>query len=328
VTRRQASWAATAAATACLVAAVWFLVAGSLGGGRTPKSRSRVTPASAPASSSVATSQPRRPGKTSRPSSVAVSPALFQPGQCQLLYPTKGARHITVFLDAGHGGLDPGAVGQTELGKVVHEADLTLAVELDAATLLRERGFSVVVSRTRNALVGRLPPSDFAGKLLTSAGVRADIAARDRCADLSHAQALVGIYFDAGYSPSNAGSLTAYGTARPFWRSSLRLAQFVQRDVLSALNSHGWGIPNDGVVPDKTLGGPPLGPRSAAYGHLLLLGPGVPGWFTTPSEMPGALIEPLFITDPFEATVAASTTGQHAIAFGVAEAIEQYFRAT
>jgi hypothetical protein len=61
------------------------------------------------------------------------------------------------------------------------------------------------------------------------------------------------------------------------------------------------------------------------YGHLLLLGPPEPGYFTTPSEMPGALIEPLFITDPFEGTIAASVSGQETIARGLAQAIEQYF---
>ena len=41
--------------------------------------------------------------------------------------------------------------------------------------------------------------------------------------------------------------------------------------------------------------------------------------------MPGALIEPLFITDPFEGTIAASVSGQETIARGLAQAIEQYF---
>lgn len=287
-----------------------------------------MAPASVPATTTAAPPSARSARYGEPAGGVAVDPALFQPGQCRLLYPTSDNRHTTVFLDAGHGGPDPGAVGQTESGQVVHEANLTLAVELDAAALLRSQGFTVVVSRTRNALVARLPRSDFSGKLLTPAGVHADIAARDRCADLAHARSLVGIYFDAGYSPYNAGSLTAYDRARHFWRSSLRLAQLVQNDVLSELNSHGWGIPNDGVVPDASLGGPPLDPKSAVYGHLLLLGPGVPGWFDTPSKMPGALIEPLFITDPFEATVAASATGQHAIAAGIADAIEHYFHAS
>ena len=41
--------------------------------------------------------------------------------------------------------------------------------------------------------------------------------------------------------------------------------------------------------------------------------------------MPGALIEPLFITDPYEASIADSHAGQRAIARGLANAVEQYF---
>jgi N-acetylmuramoyl-L-alanine amidase len=41
--------------------------------------------------------------------------------------------------------------------------------------------------------------------------------------------------------------------------------------------------------------------------------------------MPGALIEPLFITDPFQGSLADSTAGQRAISDGMAEAVQQYF---
>lgn len=47
-------------------------------------------------------------------------------------------------------------------------------------------------------------------------------------------------------------------------------------------------------------------------------------YFSTPSEMPGALIEPLFITDPFEGSIADSQAGQHAIALGLDQAVQQY----
>jgi N-acetylmuramoyl-L-alanine amidase len=254
-----------------------------------------------------------------------VDPKLFQAGACVRFPPTSGDRDLTVFLDAGHGGVDPGAVGQTETGQTVYEADLTLPVELDAAEMLRAEGFSVVVSRTRDSSVGRLGPRDFAGPYLSAQGVHDDIAARDECADLGKADLLIGIYFDAGYSPLNAGCLTTYDPARPFWAANIRLAQLVQSDVLSALNAHGWGVPNDGVTPDVGLGGPALDQDSAAYGHLLLLGPADRGWFDTPSTMPGALIEPLYVTDPFEASIAASKTGQKAIAYGIERAVEQYF---
>jgi hypothetical protein len=71
--------------------------------------------------------------------------------------------------------------------------------------------------------------------------------------------------------------------------------------------------------------GSTLSAAGASYGHLLLLGPADPGYFTTPSQMPGALIEPLFITDPFEASAADSARGQRLIADGIARAAVQYF---
>lgn len=77
--------------------------------------------------------------------------------------------------------------------------------------------------------------------------------------------------------------------------------------------------------PNTTLGGPALTTAAASYGHLLLLGPADPPWFTTPSQMPGALIEPLLLTDPFEGSLADSTAGQQAIADGMARAVQQYF---
>ena len=257
-----------------------------------------------------------------------LDPRQFEPGACVEYPPTSGNRKLTVFLDAGHGGLDPGGVGTTQTGQVVYEADATLPVELDAMKLLRAQGFTVVVSRTRDETVRKPGPGDVSGGLYTAQGVHDDVAARDVCADTAKANVLVGIYFDAGGSSYDAGSVTGYDTARTFSAENLRLATLVQNDVLGALNAQGWAIPNLGVVDDGQLGGPPLTTEAADYGHLLLLGPAEPGWFSTPSTMPGALIEPLFITDPFEASIATSAQGQQLIAGGLAQAVEQYFART
>jgi hypothetical protein len=123
------------------------------------------------------------------------------------------------------------------------------------------------------------------------------------------------------------GSLTAYDPSRPFAAASLRLATLPQHSVLSRLNAAGLGIPDDGIVSDIGLGSA-LTAADMAYDHLMLLGPAKPGYFTTPSQMPGALIEPLYVSDPFEAAVAASARGQHLIAAGIAGAVEQYFAAS
>ena len=117
---------------------------------------------------------PRAPGGPGRP----LDSATFADGSCTAFPPTEGNRHQTVFLDAGHGGIDPGGVGTTESGATITEAQETLPVELDAMAILRARGYRVVVSRTTDNTVARLGPADVSDGLLSLAGVRDDVAAR------------------------------------------------------------------------------------------------------------------------------------------------------
>lgn len=253
-----------------------------------------------------------------------VDAAAFGSGACMSFPPTSGDRHLTVFLDAGHGGIDPGGVGTAQDGQQVEEAHLTLPVELDAMADLRRDGFTVVVSRTADTTVTRLGSGDISGGVLSIQGAHDDVAARAICANDAGASLLVGIYFDAGASPTNAGAVTGYDAVRPFASSNLRFAQLLQTDVLGAMNARGWDIPDEGVLLDDYLGSAQSN-AAVSYGHLMLLGPAEPGYFDTPSQMPGALIEPLFVTDPFEATIASGASGQQVIAGGIADAVNQYF---
>ena len=260
------------------------------------------------------------------PAGRAVDPALFQAGSCVSFPPTSAQRDRTVFIDAGHGGPDPGAVGVDTGGARVAEAALTVRVALDALPLLRHAGFGVVLSRTGAAAVARPVPGDLATGVFTGQGVHRDLIARDACANRARASVLLGVYFDASASAAARGSLTLYDAARPFSRANRRLSELVQHAVLARLSAWGISVPDDGVRTDVGFGSSVTG-ADRAYGHLLILGPAKAGYFATPSTMPGALIEPLFLTNPTEATVAVSIRGQDAIARGLVAAVEQYFGA-
>jgi N-acetylmuramoyl-L-alanine amidase len=256
----------------------------------------------------------------------AVAARRFAPGSCIAFKALGPRRPATVFIDAGHGGPDPGAVGVTTAGQPVHEADETLRVVLDAVPLLRERGYRVVVSRTTAGAVARPAPGDLSGGLFTGQGVHHDLVARDACANRSHAALLIGVYFNAVADAGVGGSVTLYDASRPFWRSSRAFALLLQRDVLARLRAGGADVPDDGVHNDVGYGSS-VTSADRAYQHLLILGPAKAGYFSSPSLMPGALIEPLFITDPVEASAADSRRGQRAIAQGLARAAAQFLGA-
>ena len=276
----------------------------------------------------------RRRRRAHRPRSSApatsgrsLDPAQFADGSCVAFAPTAGDRDETVFLDAGHGGIDPGGVGTTESGATIDEATETLPVELEVMDLLRAKGFRVVVSRTTDDTVLRLSPADQSGNELSLTGSHDDVAARDICANDAHAQVLVGIYYDAGASSENAGSLTAYDAARPFAAANLRLATPGPARCGGGHGCPGLGHPRrrgparrePGLVRGRSRGRRHRR-RSRRLPAPAAPGPGSPGFFTTPSQMPGAVIEPLYLTDPYEGSIADLRRGQQVIAQGIASA--------
>lgn len=243
----------------------------------------------------------------------------LQAGACMSLAPTGEATGKTIFLDPGHGGLDPGVVGSSN-GRQVLEKDVTLAVATDLASLLRSAGFRVVMSRTDDSSVTALSPSDSVTGSMKASAVHRDLISRVTCANAGSASVLLSIHFDAFDDPAVGGTETFYDSVRTFASESKRLAHDLQAAVVASL-----GTSDRGVWTDDQLGAPTLTNSGSQYGHLIELGPALSGWVDSPSVMPGALIEPLFLTDPREARVAADPTGQQQIAAALNAGLQRYF---
>lgn len=280
-----------------------------------------------PLAAALTTSAARSSPPPTSAAAVPLDPAAFADGACVALPPTSGDRHQTVFLDAGHGGPDPGATGGiTSAGQTFHEKAVTLPVALDAAQLLRAAGYQVVLSRTGDTSVARLTPDDLNGVLLTTAGDHADLTARAACANLAHAAALVSIHFDSYSDPEVGGATTLYDTSRSFSAANQTLANLLQQKILASLAANGWQVRDRGTADDSTGAGGEITATGEGYGHLDLLGPASPGYVDNPSAMPGALVEPLFLTDPAEGSLAMGSASQQAIATGIATAVGQFLQ--
>jgi N-acetylmuramoyl-L-alanine amidase len=244
------------------------------------------------------------------PSSVASHVLLpdLEAGACVSLAPTHAGSGQTVFIDPGHGGLDPGVVGGTAANQVL-EKDVTLAVASRLSDLLRAAGYRVVMARTQDTTVIKLSATDSVYGSLTADAEHRDLVARAACANAAGAAALLSIHFDAFADPSVGGTETFYDSARTFAPANRTLATDVQSAMVSAL-----GTADRGVWTDDQLAAPTLTSSGSTYNHLIELGPLSAGWVDAPSQMAGALVEPLFLTKPTEAKLAADPSGQQAIA--------------
>jgi N-acetylmuramoyl-L-alanine amidase len=232
----------------------------------------------------------------------------LEAGACVSFAPTRTGTGQTVFIDPGHGGMDPGVVGGTASHRVM-EKDATLAVGMRLSALLRADGYRVVMARTEDTTVVKLMPADSVMGSITGSAEHRDLATRAACANAAGAAVLLSIHFDAFSDPAVGGTETFYDSARPFAAASRRLAVNLQAALVAAL-----GTADRGVWTEDQLAAPTLTSSGRTYGHLIELGPMAAGWVDEPSQMPGALVEPMFLSNPAEAQLAGDEAGQQRIA--------------
>jgi N-acetylmuramoyl-L-alanine amidase len=165
----------------------------------------------------------------------------------------------------------------------------------------------------------KLSSSDSVTGAMKASAVERDLVMRAACANAANASALLSIHFNAFDDPSVGGTETFYDGARLFAAENKRLASDVEQAVVSAL-----GTNDRGVWTDDEITAPTLSDSAGRYGHLIELGPAQPGYVDAPSLMPGALIEPLFLTNESEARLASSASGQQRIAAALKDGLEKY----
>lgn len=127
---------------------------------------------------------------------------------------------MTIVVDPGHGGKDPGAGGPSG----TKEKDNTLATGLKLADLLRQGGARVVMTRTGDA-----PPT---GENYTQAK---DLAKRVEIANQINADLYVSIHNDAFTNPEAGGTTTYYSLENPVSSQSSKLAHAVQRELVKQI---------------------------------------------------------------------------------------------
>jgi N-acetylmuramoyl-L-alanine amidase len=277
----------------------------------------------------------RRPLDTPSPvAQSAGSPGLNAPSQTRIARGGNGSTQVTAsgqvpvlaYIDPGHGGVDVGTQGTTPDGQTIFEKTISLAIATRVAQILRQNGIGTVLSRSADSLPESVP-ADYTGDghLLTPEGVLHDLQRRVDRANASGAIVLLSIHLNAFSDPAVGGSETFYDADRTFADDNHRFATLVQTSVVAAMRESGYASIDRGVTDDSSLQSDGFGTLGVPYGHLILLGPAVPGKLR-PSQMPGALSEPLFLSNPSEAGMAIQPGTQEALAKAYANAIEQFLR--
>ncbi len=215
-----------------------------------------------------------------------------------------------IVLDAGHGGKEIGASYTFPDHTTLTEKDLNLAVTTRTAAILRQAGFTVIQTRTTDSWVdAKMLDVDGDGKV----DLADDLQSRIDIANNAHATLFLSIHFNGDDNPNLRGTTVYYNNDRSFARRSQYFATLLDRETVAALRRLGYADVDRGVQIDSQAVG------TGNHFYLLGLHP------KRPSQMPAALVEGLFLTNPSDAQVLRNPLTLDALAGAYARAIEAYY---
>ncbi len=325
-------WAIVGAA--CALAALAAGCGGEAATDGESASRTVVEPAAEPAVEMAAIEE-----VAAEPEVAAPEPPPAEPRAADDPAPRSEApRRPVVVLDPGHGGTDVGAMAHG-----VTEKHSNLAMALRIKALLEAAGIDVVLTRESDERLAEAPLETELPRFARFAANRADLQARVDLANGAEADLLVAIHSN-GHPEGNVRGVEAwYDPTRPFADENLRIAELLIAHVITELGAFGYAAFDRGALDDtcwRSFEGNcfalfMLGPPRVMQREWLEdfgIDPAVLGFapdqetlVTRATQMPGALVELLFISNEADATVLHSDAGQEALARGVAGAVLAYF---
>jgi N-acetylmuramoyl-L-alanine amidase len=210
---------------------------------------------------------------------------------------------ITIAIDPGHGGGDPGA---TRNGFTEKAANLDIAMRLKA--MIEGAGAKTVMTRTtdRRVNIGNV---DWSGD--GEVGYRDELASRIEVANQARAAVFVAVHNNSATSTYAYGTTTLYWAKRTFGDQSQLLATLAQGRVYSNLATFrrtGWSALNRGI-------------RSYAF---YVLNDWDPIVRPRASLMPGILHEGLYVSNAGDRGVLSTPLGRQRIATGLYEGIARF----
>ena len=230
--------------------------------------------------------------------------------------PEVSSPHVrTVAVDPGHGGAEVGAVF-AEGGQSLVEKDVNLSIALRLKVLLENAGYRVVLTRDSDRSAND-PPMDITGDGRVNS--RDDLQARVDIANESRADVFISLHNNGSNSPDESGTEVWYCKERTFGDKNFVLAGELQSAILANLQSVGYTSLDRGIKEDSNF----RIYRGQPY-NIFVLGAPRPPSHLRATEMPGALVESLFVSNPVEASLLQRDDVLDAIAAGCFEGIERY----
>ncbi len=239
-----------------------------------------------------------------------------------------------VCIDPGHGGWD---YGRERMDQGVFappwffESEITLSMSYFLRDELESRGIAVVMTReTGGAVNWRNDDVNGDGQVMDTspqgliAGMRDETQARINICNEANADIMLSIHLNGFDDQSVGGYEIYYNSQREFAQQNRDLAGFLYREMSVAFADLGYDAAARGTKDDLELSADTH--EFGAEQFLLMIGPEVvkPEYTIKPTNMPGVVIETLFVTNTNDANFILNPANQQRLAVGWADGIENY----